>query len=186
LILQARVAVRLLETLAGVEVRVTCLVAERPGLEPGVTLVRPEPEITLIPGVDLDDSLLPPVDERIVVTDGGRAYKTDETGSPVNRPAGYPADEWGRRPLRFDGVTARTVVHFMHPIPIGRGFAMAWVLDNAPGWDANGLFGALGTAGLIEQPLSASMPRLIDGVRWVDIEPSGIASHIELNPASFG
>ncbi|MCD9625271.1 hypothetical protein [Rhabdothermincola salaria] len=184
-ILQARVAVRLLETLAGAEARVISLVAERADVEPGLTLDAPQCEITLVPGVPVEESDLPPAHQRIVVTDGGRHYETDENGYLVNRPAGYPANRSGRRPLRFDGDTARTVVHFLHFIPITRGFAMAWVLDNAPGWDANGLFGALGSAGLIEQPPSAGMPRLVDGVGWVDIEPSGISSRIEFDSTAF-
>jgi hypothetical protein len=73
----------------------------------------------------------------------------------------------------------------MHPIPIGRGFAMRWVLDNAPGWDFNGVIGALRSAGLVEQPVSAGMPRLVNGLRWVDIEPSGVASRVELDPVAF-
>ena len=51
--------------------------------------------------------------------------------------------------VRFDGHTAGTLVHFMHPIPVGRGFLAAWVTDNVPGWDANGLISAVGNAGLI-------------------------------------
>ena len=29
------------------------------------------------------------------------------------------------------------------------------------------------------------MPRLVKGVRWVDIEPTGLASRVELDPAAF-
>ena len=92
------------------------------------------------------------------MTGGGTHYETDENGFLVNRPAGYPADTSGRVPLRFDGATAETVVHFMHPIPVGRGFAMRWVLDNAPGWDFNGLTGALRAAGLVERPPRPACP----------------------------
>ena len=128
---------------------------------------------------------LPPLDERVVVIDGGRDYETDDDARLLHPPSDYPTDPSLRRPLRFDEATARRLVHFLHPIPISRGFLAAWVLDNAPGWDGNGLIAALGSAGLIEQPPSAGMPRLTDGVLRVDIEPSGVASRVELDPEAF-
>jgi hypothetical protein len=184
-IIRARVLVHLLETLAGVEVDIDQLIAEREHLPPGVLLDAPEAEISLDPGVPLSEFELPPLDERVIVTDGGRDQDLDQDHRLVSPPKGYPADRSGRRPLRLDGATARRLVHFMHPIPISRGFLMAWVIDNAPGWDGNGLIAAIGSAGLIDQPRGVGMPRLVDGVRWVDIEPSGIASRVELDPDAF-
>jgi hypothetical protein len=182
-VLAARATVALLDTLAGCEVEIDSVVAERPDLAPGRYASVSEAEIPLVPPADPDPDRLPP-GEPIVVTNGGRHYETDENGRLVNRPPGYPTDRSLRRPVRFDGDTARTLVHFMHPIPVGRGFLMAWVTDNVPGWDGNGLISALGSAGLIDS--SGSMPKLVDGVAWVDIVPSGLCTRVELEQNALG
>ena len=182
---KARVAVRLLETIAGAHVDLTSLVAEPDDLEPGHVLDVPEFEITLASGAPVDDRNLAPLDERVVVTDGGGKLEINDDGRLANPPGGYPTDPSLRRPLRFDEATARRFVHFLHPIPIGRGFFRTWVLDNAPGWDGNDLIAAIRSAGLIERPPSAGMPRLTDGVLWVDIEPSGIVSRVAFDPETF-
>lgn len=178
LFVAARAGVALLESLAGCEVEIESVLAERPDLAPGRYAPVSEAEIPLVPPADPEPDRLPPPGEPIVVTKGGCHYETDENGRLVNRPPGYPTDLSLRRPVRFDGDTARTLVHFMHPIPVGRGFLMAWVTDNVPGWDANGLLSALGGAGLVDT--SGSMPKLVHGVAWVDISPTGLCIRIEL------
>lgn len=155
-LLCARVAIALLESIAGCEVKVTSMVART-----------------------VEGPLALPF-ERVVVTDLGEYYETDDDGRLVGPVPDEPADPTGRRPLRFDGRTAAGFVHFAHPIPISRGFRRAWVALNAPGWTGNELFGALSGAGLVDR--SDPMPRLVDGVRRVDIEPDATCSRIDLDP----
>jgi hypothetical protein len=156
LLLCTRSTVALLESTAGCDVKVTSAVART-----------------------VEGPLTSPF-ERVVVTNGGEHYETDETGRLLRPIPEEPADPTGRRPLRFDGRTAAGFVRFAHPIPISRGFRRAWVALNAPGWTGNELFRALSRAGLVDR--SGPVPRLVDGVTRVDIEPDGTCSRIDLHP----
>ena len=143
-----------------------------------------------VPGVDFDNltvtaiadgSAADPATERLYVTNPSR-HRTDGDGEGaphVSREGDAPP------PLRLSAASAASYIRHLHPIPAGRGFLRDWVDDNAPGWTPNDLTRALKSAGLIERPRDGSMPELSAAVLWIDVEPIGVCSRVELDPEAL-
>lgn len=75
-------------------------------------------------------------------------------------------------PLRFTRDDVIQFLHQLHPIPLTRGYTLAWVDKHAPGWT----FGMLGTAlrdagAFVPDPTHFSGRGPAPGLVWIDMEP---------------